>query len=111
MRRRAFQAVNLADQVVDYQPGQIADVHTLLQDIIDNPKNFLGAFRECVSGDNKSNRQVFAYLHDDSFMVGNTLRTTYGIKVKSRDDPIVLAGEDLNHAIPDALEPGRWLPE
>jgi hypothetical protein len=55
--------------------------------------------------------QVIAHLHADSFMVGNTLRTTYGIKVKGRDDPIVLAGEDLNHALPEAMEPGKWMPE
>jgi hypothetical protein len=48
MRRRAFQAVNLADQVVDYQSGQMADVHTLLQDIIENPNNFTVTCRECV---------------------------------------------------------------
>jgi hypothetical protein len=53
MRRRAFRAANHADQVIDYQSGQMADVHTLLQNIIGNPNNFLGAFRECVTGDDK----------------------------------------------------------
>jgi hypothetical protein len=110
MRRRAFQAVNLADQVIDYQSGQMADVHALLQNIIENPKNFIAAFNEYVAGDDNSKCE-FTHLRDNSFIVGNTLRTTYGIKVKGRDDPIVLAGESLKHALPEAMEPGKWMPE
>jgi hypothetical protein len=47
-RRRVFHTVNLADQVVDYQPGQLADAHLFLQGLVDNPEDFVAVCRGCV---------------------------------------------------------------
>jgi hypothetical protein len=43
VRRRAFHVVNLPDQVIDYQPGQLADAHLFLKNLIDDPKEFIAA--------------------------------------------------------------------
>jgi hypothetical protein len=49
VRRRAFHAVNLADQVIDYQPGQLAGAHLFLQNLIDDPKGFVAACKGCAT--------------------------------------------------------------
>jgi hypothetical protein len=41
----------------------------------------------------------------------NTLRSTYGIKVKSRDDPVLAACEHMGALTSQAIIPGRWMAE
>jgi hypothetical protein len=38
-RRKAFHAANLAEQLVDYHPYQLAAVHTFLQGVSENPQD------------------------------------------------------------------------
>jgi hypothetical protein len=37
-RRRAFHSVNLPEQVVSYQAGQMADMHLFLRDLLASPQ-------------------------------------------------------------------------
>jgi hypothetical protein len=102
VRRRAFHVVNLADQVVEYQAGQLTDAHILLKNLVDDPKQFIAAIRECVLPLKISPRR---------FLGSSSMRTTYGIKVKGSDDPLLVDSEHAGGLTSDAALPGRWMAE
>jgi hypothetical protein len=40
VRRRAFHLVNSPEDILEYQPGQLADTHMFLQNLINDPSDF-----------------------------------------------------------------------